>query len=96
MFARERFASCRGALVLGGLLVVAALVLGAAVATVSGSARAGGPSASDLKRRDAVLALISLGYKQPEALRMVNTAVPGDAEDLSVEEIVRRALTVNR
>ncbi len=56
-------------------------------------AAAGGPSPSDLKRRDAILALISLGYKQAEAVRMVTKAVPAAAEDLTVEEIVRRALT---
>ena len=43
------------------------------------------------KTGDAVLALVSLGYKQNEAARMAATAAAG-GEDLSVEEIVRRAL----
>ncbi len=57
------------------------------------AAGATAPAPSDLRRRDAVLALVSLGYKQAEAVRMVTAAVPEAAEDLSVEEIVRRALT---
>ena len=59
-------------------------------------AATGAPSAEDVKRRDAVLALISLGYKQSEALRMVASAVPEAVEGLTVEDIVRRALTAGR
>ena len=56
-------------------------------------AASGAPSPTNVKRRDAVLALISLGYKQSEALRMVSATVPDTAEHLTVEEMVRRALT---
>ena len=49
-------------------------------------------SPADTKLRDAVLALISLGYKRVEAQAMVK-GVLGDApSDLGVEGIVRRAL----
>lgn len=61
---------------------------------LAAASAASAPSPADIRRRDAVLALISLGYKQAEAIRMVTAAVPEAAEDLSVEEIVRRALTV--
>lgn len=50
-------------------------------------------SAEELRTRDAVLALISLGYKQADALKMVKEALPGLAPDASVEGLVRRALT---
>ncbi|MFA7159495.1 MAG: Holliday junction branch migration protein RuvA [Kiritimatiellia bacterium] len=43
------------------------------------------------KTADAVLALVSLGYKQIEAAKMAAAAAAG-GEDFSVEEIVRRAL----
>ena len=66
------------------------ITAGEALEAVAGAVE---PSPSDLRRRDAVLALVSLGYKQAEAVRMVTAAVPEAAEDLSVEEIVRRALT---
>ncbi len=51
------------------------------------------PGPGDVRRRDAVLALISLGYKQAEAVKMVTAAVPEAAEELTVEEIIRRALS---
>jgi len=42
--------------------------------------------------RDAVLALVALGYKQQEARRMVEK-VPGfDRPDLAVEDLIRKAL----
>ena len=41
---------------------------------------------------DAILALVSLGYKPAEAGRMASAAASGGGADLSVEEIVRRAL----
>ena len=48
---------------------------------------------SDIRVRDAVMALISLGYKQAEARKMVADIVSGkDASRLAVEEIVRKAL----
>jgi len=54
-----------------------------------------GPGAAsagqNVKMADAILALVSLGYKQNEAARMVSAAGKG-GEDLSVEEIVRNAL----
>lgn len=50
--------------------------------------------AEEVKLRDAVLALISLGYKRPEAQDMV-LRVMGDAAvaKATVEEIVRKALS---
>jgi Holliday junction DNA helicase RuvA len=57
------------------------------------SAGAKALSESDVKLRDAILALISLGYKRTEAQDMV-TRVIGDsaAGQESVEELVRKAL----
>lgn len=57
-------------------------------------AMAGGDEAGpqDLRMRDAVLALISLGYKQVDAQKMVRQAIADDAGDANVEELVRRAL----
>jgi holliday junction DNA helicase RuvA len=50
-------------------------------------------SESDLKLRDAVMALIALGYKQAEArLMVIGVLKGGDSAGLSVEEIVRKAL----
>ena len=55
------------------------------------------PIGADLKGdhrvRDAVLALISLGYKQADAQKMVATVIGSGKPDLSVEDIVRKALT---
>ena len=50
-------------------------------------------SAEELRTRDAILALISLGYKQADALKMVRDALPGVAVAASVEDVVRRALS---
>ena len=44
------------------------------------------------RTRDAILALVSLGYKQAEAQQLVKTAAAGAKPDVTVEEIVRRAL----
>lgn len=44
------------------------------------------------KTADAILALISLGYRQAEAGKMAAAAAPDGGEGLSVEEIIRRAL----
>jgi Holliday junction DNA helicase RuvA len=53
---------------------------------------ASGPGKKHMnKTADAVLALVSLGYKQNEAARMAASAASG-AGNMSVEEIVRRAL----
>ena len=57
----------------------------------------GGSAAADFggdhRVRDAVLALISLGYKQAEAQKMVATVLGSGKPDLAVEDIVRKALT---
>ena len=49
-------------------------------------------SASDQKINDAVLALIALGYKQPEAHEAVRAAQAVLGEKASVEELVRASL----
>ena len=48
--------------------------------------------ASDIRLRDSVLALISLGYKQADAYKMVKGAVSTLDKDAPVEEVVRRSL----
>lgn len=48
-------------------------------------------SAEDLKKRDAVMALISLGYNQAAARKMVG-AVSRKDTDITVEEIIKEAL----
>ena len=54
---------------------------------------AGTDLGGDHRVRDAVLALISLGYKQADAQKMVATVLGSGKPDLSVEDIVRKALT---
>lgn len=49
-------------------------------------------SAEELRTRDAILALISLGYKQAEAQKMIQAVLPKAAASATVEELVRRAL----
>ena len=49
-------------------------------------------SPEEMRTRDAVLALISLGYKQADALKMIKDILPKVATQLSVEDLVRRAL----
>ena len=49
------------------------------------------PSPEQAKQNDAVLALISLGFKQGEAAKAVTAAAKGK-EDLPVEDLVRAAL----
>jgi Holliday junction DNA helicase RuvA len=49
-------------------------------------------SAEEVRTRDAILALVSLGYKQAEALKMVRAALPGAPAAATVEDLVRRAL----
>lgn len=47
----------------------------------------------DMKVRDAILALIALGYKQADARKMVLDVLPsGSSEGLSLEEILKKAL----
>jgi len=50
------------------------------------------PGPGDLRMRDAILALISLGYKQADAQKMIRQVAVDDKEGSGVEEIVRRAL----
>lgn len=52
---------------------------------------ANAPSPQDRAIHDAVLALISLGYKQAEARKAIKSAI-GGRTDLSVEDIIRLAL----
>ena len=46
----------------------------------------------DRRTRDAVLALVALGYKQDEARKMIAAALRGAPAAMTVEELVRRAL----
>ena len=62
---------------------------GDALEAVAGDENAPG----DIRIRDAVLALVALGYKQVDALKMIN-AVPGKEDaKLAVEDLVRLSLT---
>lgn len=63
--------------------------VGAAAAWQAAAEQSGGGDQGHVQ--DAVLALLSLGYKQVEALRAVKAAVEAGGEN-SVEELVRRAL----
>ena len=49
------------------------------------------PSPHDSRMRDAVLALVALGYKQEQARKMVSKSV-GKGETPSVDDIIRKAL----
>lgn len=49
-------------------------------------------SESDVKLRDAILALISLGYRRTEAQDMVTRVMSDSAGQESVEDLVRKAL----
>jgi len=51
-----------------------------------------GVGKQNIKTADAIMALVSLGYKPAEAGRMAASAAAGGGESMSVEEIVRRAL----
>jgi Holliday junction DNA helicase RuvA len=63
---------------------------GEALEAVAGPAETPG---DNLKARDAILALIALGYKQEQAGKMVMEVVRRTAgQDLSVEEIIKHAL----
>jgi len=46
----------------------------------------------DMRSRDAVLALISLGYKQGQAQKMVSAVVKNGPPEMAVEEMIRKAL----
>lgn len=57
------------------------------------AAAAGAPPGTDqLRVRDAILALISLGYKQQDAQQKIMAALPGAGPTAGVEELIRRAL----
>ncbi|MDA0323279.1 MAG: Holliday junction branch migration protein RuvA [Verrucomicrobia bacterium] len=47
---------------------------------------------SDHRLRDAMLALISLGYKQKESRKMVRDVLDSADQDTSVEDVIRQAL----
>ncbi|MFA5043845.1 MAG: Holliday junction branch migration protein RuvA [Kiritimatiellia bacterium] len=64
-----------------------------AAEVLSAAAPGGADFGGDHRVRDAVLALISLGYKQADAQKMAAAVVAGGKPDLSVEDIVRKALT---
>ena len=52
------------------------------------------PSASDVRMHDAILALISLGYKQVEANKAIRRAQELSGEPLSAEDMIRHALKI--
>jgi Holliday junction DNA helicase RuvA len=56
------------------------------------SSAANAPSPADLAVHDAVLALISLGYRQVEAHKAIKQACPSGPAGLPADEIVRLAL----
>ncbi|HMO52125.1 MAG TPA: Holliday junction branch migration protein RuvA [Kiritimatiellia bacterium] len=56
-------------------------------------ATAGGEvSPDDLRLRDAVMALVALGYKQADALKMARVAAEQAGPKAPVEEVIRRSL----
>lgn len=63
---------------------------GEALEAVAGAAE---PSPEDARLRDAILALVSLGYKQADALKRVQAAAAKLPAESTVEDLVRRALT---
>jgi len=60
-----------------------------ALAAVAGAESA---TPEDLRTRDAVMALIALGYKQDGARKMITDALRGAKGEMSVEDVVRKAL----
>ena len=50
------------------------------------------PTAGEMKVRDAVLALISLGYKRADAQKMVQDVIDSGHGDLDTEGVIRKAL----
>jgi len=56
------------------------------------AAHAAGGTTNDIVLRDAVMALVALGYAQPAAHKMVMGALPAAGETVTVEEIIRKAL----
>jgi Holliday junction DNA helicase RuvA len=65
------------------------LTAGEALEAVAGAAE---PTARDLRTRDALLALISLGYKQADAQQRLHSVLPRLKPAATVEEVVRAAL----
>lgn len=65
--------------------------VGVAAAWEAASAQ-NAPSPEDIKINDAVLALISLGYKQVDAHKAVKQALSAAGPTASVEDLVRQAL----
>jgi Holliday junction DNA helicase RuvA len=63
------------------------LSAGEALEAVTGS-----PETHDLRTRDAILALISLGYKQADAQQRVRAILPKLKPATTVEDVVRAAL----
>ncbi len=55
-------------------------------------ALSGGEEEGDALSRDAVLALVALGYKQEQARKMVMDAAKAGKDATTVEDLVRRAL----
>ena len=49
-------------------------------------------SPEDLRTRDAILALVALGYKQETARKMITDAQRGGKGPMAVEEVVKKAL----
>lgn len=65
--------------------------LGAAEALQARSAE-GEAAPGDLRMRDAVLALISLGYKRAEAENLIRKVIEGAPAEATVEDLIRKAL----
>lgn len=57
------------------------------------TAGADAATGNDVRLRDTVMALIALGYKQADALKLARTAAEQAGPDAGVEELVRRALS---
>ena len=57
------------------------------------TAGADAATGNDVRLRDTVMALIALGYKQADALKLARTATEQAGPDAGVEELVRRALS---
>ncbi|NCD31877.1 MAG: Holliday junction branch migration protein RuvA [Spartobacteria bacterium] len=51
-----------------------------------------GDASSDHRSKDAVLALVSLGYKQVDAVKMIHKIQPKISESTTVEDLIRMAL----
>ena len=65
------------------------LSAGDALEAIAGAPETG---ATDLRTRDAILALISLGYKQADAQQRIREILPGLKPKATVEDVVRAAL----